>query len=168
MKNRKILIIGMTLVATLVTGVVASASSDSVALVKDIIGGKSYKQAKEEIKVVNNETKKLDDIRLEANKHKNVSEFKQVEELPGFVPDEKLKNAEYKLKTLMTYEDSYNQGYTDQIIYEIDPARMVYVIQVKSHEELDYDGKKIKNPLITSIHDAETGEKISFLWQAEQ
>jgi hypothetical protein len=27
-------------------------------------------------------------------------------ELPGFVPVEKLKNAEYKTKALMTYEDN--------------------------------------------------------------
>lgn len=170
MRIKKLGIIGMTLAATLVSGAIAYASNDfsSDDVVKDITGGKPYKQTKEEIKAENETTKKLDDIRLKGNKHKNVGEFKKVEELPGFVPDKKLENAEYKTKTLMTYEDSYNQGYTDQIIYEIDPNRMIYVIQLQSYEELDYEGKKIKNPLITNIYDAETGEKISFIWQADK
>lgn len=158
MKNKKHVIVGIALSAALVTGAAAYAINDS-----------AFLKSKEEINQNEEPTVKLHEIRLEANKDKSVDDFKKIEELPGIVPDEKLKNAEYKTKKLMTYKDSRNLGYTDQsIIYEIDPDRMVYVVQVKSHEELKYDEGKFKNPLITTIYDAETGEKISFLWQGEQ
>lgn len=159
---RKKFLISVGVSAVLVTGAVAYASNEGI-----VPSFKSYKEVKGSTKLDGESQKKFDEIRLKANKDKKKDEFKNVDDIQGVVPESKLKKAHYKLKELMTYEEAYNQGYTDQLIYEIDPDRMVYVIQAKSEEDLEFDGRPIKKPEITTLYDAETGEKISYLWVAE-
>jgi len=112
---------------------------------------------------------KLDEIRLTANKDKSISEFKKVEDLKVFMSEDKLKKAggEYVLKELMTYENSFNKHYTDSIRWEVDPNRMVWAIQIQYSQNKEFEpGRKMKNPLVTNILDAETGEVITFSWKA--
>ncbi|RAP76099.1 hypothetical protein [Paenibacillus montanisoli] len=128
---------------------------------------KPYKEVKASVQLDGESAIKVDEIRLKANKNKAPESFKNVESMQGIVPESKLDNAHYKLKKLMTYEESFNQGYTDQLIFEIDGDRMVYVVQVKSNKDINFDGRLVKCPLITTIYDAETGETICFMWKAE-
>ncbi|HEX9061234.1 MAG TPA: hypothetical protein VF941_13730, partial [Clostridia bacterium] len=113
-------------------------------------------------------TKKLEPVRLKANKDKKVDQLISVENIKGYVNDDKLRETgeEYKLKLLMTYEESYNKGYTSTISFDVDPGRMVWVTQLKHSKDLEIEpGKYMKKPLITNICDAETGEVLDFTWQ---
>jgi hypothetical protein len=164
--KKKQLLLGFGITVMLITGAIAYASSQDGTVVSS---PKSFNQLNEQRPQVDGVAeKKYADVRLKANKEKALSSFKKVESIHGVYTDAdaKKKQAHYKLKQLMTYQEAFDKGYTTQFIYEIAGDRMVYVVVAQSEKDLDFDGHLIKTPQITTLYDAETGERISYEWKS--
>jgi hypothetical protein len=107
-----------------------------------------------------------------ANNQLDSSRFLRVTELSGYVSPADLADigGKYILQKLMTYKDCCDLGLTDGISYDVDPNRMVWVIQTYYDETdnmFNFEGSNIRNVTATSIWDAETGDAMSMMIQSD-
>jgi hypothetical protein len=159
-------LIGLGIATMLLTGAIAYANN-SLGLDIGIHSKKSFTELNDNQSLAADKDTKRPPLRLAGNKDKAASAFKDITSIRG-VPSEaeaESHQSRYILKNRMTYQEAYDQGYISQFIYDISGDRVVYVVQAQSLKDLEYDGRPIKTPLITTIFDAETGEKITSEWK---
>ncbi|MVO99722.1 hypothetical protein [Paenibacillus lutrae] len=91
------------------------------------------------------------------------SKMKKVEELSGYLDEEKLakKGGKYIRKEMMTYKEYINLGVDDSYMHDVDPDRLVWVISTKFNKTHYVDGNPVEKANVTSLFDAETGEFLS-------
>lgn len=98
-------------------------------------------------------------ITYHANKDK-ATQMKAVEEIKGFATDAELakKGGKYAKKQLMTYREYIDTEKPDAFRPDIDPDRMIWLINSKFTKTFEIEGNTVEKANVTTIYDAETGE----------
>jgi hypothetical protein len=97
-----------------------------------------------------------------ANQSIDRRKLKQVRDLQGSFSDVELaeKGGYFTIKQIMTYRQYVNFGPSRGVRWDVDPDRLVWMIQARFPKSTDGNGNTVHNKVSTTLYDAQTGDML--------